>query len=232
MFAIDSNIPQLPEILSRSNFSTTIFQSGSITNQDLINTNTQYLFVRSTILVDKNLLKNTNIKFVSTATTGTDHIDLNYLKEKKIDFFAPLGSNSNSVAEYVITSILFSFKEDFSSLKDKLVGIVGYGNIGTKVAHYLHKMGIRYIICDPFVKKTTNSESSFFDLEHLISVSDIITFHVPLTTGGEHRTFDLLNKKMINLLKKNCIIINTSRGGVCNEIELLSKKDINFIIDT
>ena len=229
IFSIDKNIPLLHEILKQNdNNIIHTFNSGIITNQNLIDTKTKFLIARSTLNINEKLLKNTNVKFIATATTGTDHIDINYLNKNNIPFLAAVGANSNSVAEYIIFSILFAFKDNFDNLLTKTIGIVGYGNIGSKVAYYLNKMNIKHIICDPFI-----NNNDFYTIDSLIEMSDIITLHIPLTQNTSHPTFNIINKNRIEKIKNNSILINTSRGGICDENEMINHIGrIKYIIDT
>ncbi|MCL2040137.1 MAG: 4-phosphoerythronate dehydrogenase [Bacteroidetes bacterium] len=228
IFSIDTNIPLLKEILLENNKTIYTFDSGQITNENLINTNTEFLIARSTLKVNKTLLENTNVKFVATATTGMEHFDIDYLNEKSIKYFGAIGANSNSVAEYIILTILFAFRHNYDDLRDKKVGIIGYGNIGSKVAYYLNEMGINYIICDPFKDIKHN-----YDINFLLKDCDIITLHIPLTTTGQHPTFNLLNKERIKIIKDNALLINSSRGNVCDEKELINNSNrLRYIIDT
>ena len=122
-----------------------------INNSDL--KDTDVLIVRSITNVDEELLKNTPVKFVGTATIGTDHIDLDYLKSKNIFFADAKGCNAYSVAEYVLASLLnLSVKFDFS-LKDKSIGIVGVGNVGSKVAAFAEALGMKVLLNDPPLKR-------------------------------------------------------------------------------
>lgn len=228
VFSIDSNIPFLKEILLANNRIVNTFDSGKITNENLINSNTDFLIVRSTIKVNKELLENSNVKFVATATTGVEHIDINYLTSKGIRFFGAIGSNSNSVAEYVIYSILYRFRNNYDELSNKKVGIIGYGNIGSKVGYYLNKMGISYIVCDPFKDICPR-----YDIDFVLSNSDIITFHIPLIERGDNITLNILNKERIRKIKDNSLLINSSRGNICDELELINHSDrLFYVIDT
>lgn len=222
-FCIDSNIPYLKEVLT-TNYSegsnknvVSTFESGSITNKRLKDEHPDFLIVRSTAKVNEELLEGTNIKYIATATTGIDHFDIEYLNNEKINYFAAEGANSNSVAEYVIFAILYYGL--YASLKDKVVGIIGYGNIGKKVAYYLKAMNIKHFICDPFI----NNEK-FIDVDSIIKQCNIITTHTPLTYSGKEPTFDLLNAARINAMKDNTLIISTARGKICNEAAMLENR--------
>lgn len=123
-----------------------------ITNSVLIDAD--ILIVRSITNVDKELLTDTPVKFVGTATIGTDHIDLDYLKKNNITFADAKGCNAFSVAEYVVAALLnLSVKYDFS-LKNKSLGIVGVGNVGSKVAAFAEALGMKVLLNDPPLQRS------------------------------------------------------------------------------
>jgi erythronate-4-phosphate dehydrogenase len=176
------------------------------------------------------------VKFVATATTGFEHIDIEYLKQNNIEFFVAKGANSNSVAEYIIFSLLFWSKHNVYKLLEEQVGIIGFGNIGTKVAGYLDKLGINYLLCDPFVEDTIigNEElkSKFRNIDEIINECDIITTHIPFTIDGLYPTYNLINKDRINKMKDGALLVCTSRGDVCDEVAMINNIDrLDYIID-
>ena len=123
-------------------------QTQEITNDKL--KDTEALFIRSTTSVDKDLLKNTKIKIVGSATAGIDHLDIKYLNTKNIKWFCAEGSNSLSVVNYVMSAICYLKRENLFNINDN-VGIVGYGNIGKKLKFVLDTFSIRNSVYDPFL---------------------------------------------------------------------------------
>lgn len=189
------------------------------------------LIVRSVTQVDKELLSDTDVKFVGTATIGKDHIDESFLNNAKIFFTDAKGCNANAVAEYTIIAILNWTAEFGVELNKKTIGIIGYGNIGSLVKIYSDMLGLETLINDPPLEKTLGKK--FSSIEDVLSC-DIVTLHVPLTFGGEFPTYKLLNEKNFQLLKPNTLLINTSRGGIIDEQALLNQiknKNINSVID-
>ncbi|MCL2845053.1 MAG: 4-phosphoerythronate dehydrogenase [Chitinivibrionia bacterium] len=177
------------------------------------------LIVRSTTKIDENLLSGTNIKFVGSAVGGTDHIDTEYLQKADIAFSAATGCNSRSVAEYALTAI-YAFCEKKGLLpQNQTVGIIGVGNIGGMLAEILKNLGIKTILNDPIREKT--GEKGFSSLDFLAQNSDIITVHVPLTKSGEYKTQNLLDGKFFAKIKDGALLIQASRGTVCDEEALL-----------
>jgi erythronate-4-phosphate dehydrogenase len=201
-----------------------------ITNSSL--KDTDVLVVRSITNVDEELLKNTPVKFVGTATIGTDHIDLEYLSNKDIFFADAKGCNAYAVAEYVFAALLnLAVKFDFS-LKDKSIGIVGVGNVGSKVAAFTEAFGMKVLLNDPPLQRSADKRN-FVKLDEILNC-DIISLHTPLNIDGFDKTYHLLNSNNLNMLKDTAIIINTSRGAVINNLDLLStieRKNIKVVLD-
>lgn len=190
------------------------------------------LIVRSVTQVDEKLLANTNVKFVGTATIGTDHINLNYLKKAGIVFADAKGSNADSVAEYVFTALFKIAAEEKISLKKKTIGVVGIGNIGSRVVKIAAALGMNVLKNDPPLERN-NVGSNYTPLNKIFD-ADIITLHVPLNMEGIDKTFHLLDEYNLNKIKNGAIIINTSRGAVIDN-EAISKfagdKNLKLILD-
>ncbi len=190
------------------------------------------LIVRSVTRVDQDLLKNTKVKFVGTATIGTDHIQSDYLKENKIVFADAKGCNAFSVAEYVIAALANLAVKLNLTLRDKSIGIIGVGNIGSKVAKFATALGMNVILNDPPLKRLGDTRN-FAELDEIFEC-DIVTLHVPLNITGEDKTFHLFDFEKLKKLKTNSILINTSRGAVINNSDLLKvidKKHLNVVLD-
>lgn len=226
----DENIPQVKEAFSR--FGDVILINGREIKNDLLK-NADLLLVRSITNVNENLLNNTKVKFVATATIGTDHVDLEYLKSKNILFADAKGCNAFSVAEYVLCTITNIYFKHNLTFENKKIGIVGYGNIGTKVYSLTKALGFKPLVNDPPLERNTD-KNKFHNLKEALE-SNIITFHVPLNMTGIDKTFHLLNKDNLDLIKKGSLLINTSRGQVVdNQIikeRLKVKNDISAVFD-
>ena len=228
---VDENIPFLAEILSTCG-SVEKFTGRLLTNSDIIKSRANALITRSTTKVNKSLLQNTKIKFVGTATSGTDHIDVDYLKESNIAFASADGSNANSVAEYVVYSMLKWAKQTQQSLLKKIIGIIGYGNIGRIVAKYAHNLEMQVLVNDPPLRDSGFKFPDFIEyvsIDEIFSNSEIITDHVPLTKGGDYPTFQLINSRRISLIPESSLLIHTSRGGVVDETALLERLQDNSL---
>jgi erythronate-4-phosphate dehydrogenase len=187
--------------------------------------NTDVLLVRSVTQVDESLLKNSKIWFVGSATSGIDHIDTDYLKKTNISFVHAPGSNARSVAEYVLSSLLATAEFNNFDLTKKTVGIIGCGQVGSRVKRFLESLGVQCLLNDPPLAEQGTTES-YVGLERVLE-ADIITVHVPLTIDGKYPTSKLVDKSFLDRLKADVVLINTSRGEVIDESVLLSFKETN-----
>ncbi|MGK0288646.1 MAG: erythronate-4-phosphate dehydrogenase [bacterium] len=176
----------------------------------------QILVTRSITQVNQVLLQNSQIQFVATATSGTDHIDHDYLQDNHIGFASSKGSNAQAVAEYVISCLLFLAEKKQISLSGKKIGIIGVGCVGKNVAILARKIGLQCLLNDPIREKKENSDA-FVSLEEIAQKSDIVTIHTPLTQAGEFPTKHLINNTFFQQLSKKIILFNAARGGVIDE---------------
>jgi len=186
------------------------------------------LFVRSVTKVNSELLEGTKVKFVATATSGSDHINKDYLAEKNIFFRDAIGSNANSVAEYVITSLLTLAEKNKFKLAGKSIGIIGVGHVGSLVAKKAEALRLKLFLNDP-PRQRNEPDFPGVSFEKALS-ADIVSFHVPLTFEGPDVTFHLLNEKNIKLLKPGCILVQTSRGPVVKTSALKILKGKAFLV--
>jgi erythronate-4-phosphate dehydrogenase len=152
------------------------------------------------------------VRFVGTVTIGTDHVDETYLASKGITFVSAPGSNSNSVAEYMAAALLTWSRRTGEALHGKIIGIVGVGNVGSKVLRVVKALGMKAILNDPPLSRATG-ESKYRPLEELMK-ADFITVHVPLTKSGEDATYHLFDEARILKMKSGSVLINASRGAV------------------
>lgn len=218
----DQQILLAKEVFSK--FGDVQLVDGRFIDHQVIN-GADVLLVRSVTKVNESLLQNSKIRFVGSATSGIDHIDTDYLQKSNITFSHALGSNARSVAEYVLSSLLVVAEQQDFSLTEKTVGIIGCGQVGSRVKRFLDVLGIKSLLNDPpLASKALNH--TYVELEEILQ-ADIITLHVPLTTGGEFPTSKLVNQAFLNKLKSDVILVNTSRGEVVDEAALLSFKQAN-----
>nr|WP_302051760.1 4-phosphoerythronate dehydrogenase PdxB [Photorhabdus heterorhabditis] len=190
--------------------------------------------VRSVTKVDEKLLKGSTIKFIGTATAGTDHIDQRWLSQAGIGFSAAPGCNAIAVVEYVFSALMLLAERDNFELKDKVVGIVGVGNVGSRLAERLSVLGIQILLCDP-PRADRGDAGEFWPLEKLVKEADILTFHTPLNKSGPYKTHHLVSTELLSTLPDNRILINASRGEVVDNqallAELESGKKLSVVLD-
>jgi len=192
----------------------------------------EILIVRSITKVDEELLMNTRIKFVGTATTGNDHVDQKYLSEKSIFFADAKGCNADSVTEYVFTTLMKIASEKNITLKNKTFSVVGVGNIGSIVVKLAESFGMHVLKNDPPLERAGN-ETDFVSLDEALQ-ADIISLHVPLTKDGIDKTYHLLNSENLKRLREDSILINTSRGEVVDNkalLETIRSRKLKVILD-
>jgi len=170
------------------------------------------LIVRSETKVNRDLLEGSRVKFVGTVTIGTDHVDEEYLAQKGITFVSAPGSNSNSVSEYITAALLELACSKNISLHEKTIGIVGVGNVGSKVWRKAEALGLRVLLNDPPLTRQ-GSDYPLHSLDELME-ADIVTLHVPLTQTGPDVTYHLFDEKRIHSMKRGAMLFNTSRGAV------------------
>ena len=171
------------------------------------------LIIRTRTKCDELLLEKTNVKLITTATIGHDHIDKNYCKLKGIEWISAPGCNSNSVLQYVLSALFYLVDKENYDLQDKTIGIIGVGNVGIKVQRAAENLGLKVLLNDP-PRERKEGKTNFVSLDKITSECDIITFHVPLNYSGIYKTFHLANEYFFKSLKKKPILINTSRGEV------------------
>ena len=213
----DKNIPYVKEAFGE--FGEVLLKHGrSITSEDV--SDADILLVRTVTPVNMELLENSTIKFVGTATIGFDHIDVGYLKKRNIAFSSAAGCNANSVAEYIVAA-LFVLAERYSlTLRDLTLGIIGVGNVGTKVLEKAEALGMEVLLNDP-PKARETGDIVYLPLDNVVRESDIVTLHVPLTYEGEDASYRMGGPGLFSKMKPGSFIINTSRGEVVDTHALM-----------
>lgn len=183
------------------------------------------LLVRSVTPVRSELLEQSDVCFVGSATIGTDHVDRAYLSDQDIAFAHAPASNADSVADYVVVALLELARRAGESLQEKRVGIVGCGNIGGRLASRLPAFGMRILHNDPPRAETAGEDApDFVPLDTVLTEADVVTLHVPLTTTGPHPTYHLLNAEAFGRMKSGAWLVNTSRGPVVDGDALLNAR--------
>ena len=205
----DANIPFVAECFSSIGDVTVVagrqITPGIVADADV-------LLVRSITAVGADLLADSKVRFVATATIGIDHIDLDFLQRSNIGFASAPGSNANSAAEYVIAGLLKVGQKNNLDLEGKSIGIIGAGNVGGRVATKCAALGMEVRLNDPPLQRQT-ADPKYLPLEELYDC-DFITCHTPLTLEGRDKTYHLADEKFFKSLKVGCVFVNASRGSV------------------
>jgi len=206
----DENIPCVKEVFGRLGEVVTL-PGRAMTQQ--ATREADVLLVRSVTHVGRELLEGTHVRFVATATIGFDHVDRDYLATRGIGFAAAPGSNAQSVAEYVTTALLVLEARGQVELGKSTLGIVGVGNVGSRVARLAQALGMRVLLDDP-PRARTEGSAGFVSLEAICTEADVITFHVPLSQGGPDATWHMIDQDLLGRISPRAILLNTSRGSV------------------
>ncbi len=226
----DTNIPFIKDSLE--GIGETMIVSGRDIKPELVKSS-DALLVRSITKVDDKLLSGSSIKFVATATIGVDHIDTAYLESKGIGFASAPGSNANSVAEYIACALLILEKKYGKQLRGSSIGIIGAGNVGSRVEKKCRALGMKVILNDPPLARETG-DAKYRPLNELYGC-DFITIHTPLTKTGEDKTYHLADADFFANLKDGVFFLNSARGGVncTNAVKdaIKSKKIAGCILD-
>jgi len=205
----DASIPFVAECFSSIGKVETIpgreITAGVVTDADA-------LVVRTATPIVADLLAESSVRFVGTVTIGFDHIDVDFLWGHNIGFASAPGSNANSVAEYVVAALLEVGQKRSRNLQGKSVGIIGVGNVGSRVARKTAALGMKVYLNDPPLQRQTG-DPKYLPLENLFDC-DFITLHTPLTYEGIDKTFHLIDDEFFKSLKVGCVFFNTSRGEV------------------
>jgi len=179
------------------------------------------LFVRSVTKVNEALLRDSRVRFVATATSGSDHLDHAYLRQRGIQAVDALGSNAESVAEYVITGLLELAARHSLMLRGKRMGVIGVGHVGTLVARYAAALGMTVLLNDP---PRQRAEPDFPGVALAAALdAEIVTLHTPLTSAGPDATHHLLDARRIRALAPQTILVHTCRGPVVDTTALLQR---------
>ncbi|MFA9391863.1 MAG: 4-phosphoerythronate dehydrogenase PdxB [Prolixibacteraceae bacterium] len=228
---VDDKIPYIKGVLEP--FAEVIYLPGKETTPE-ITKDADAIITRTRTKCNGSLLEGSTVKLIATATIGYDHIDTAYCKKAGIDWVNAPGCNSWSVAQYIMAALHTLAKEKNLELEKMTIGVVGAGNVGSKVARLCETVGMKVLVNDP-PRQRNEGDAAFVSLNEIQQKADIITFHTPLTREGEDKTFHLADEVFLSACKDGLFFINSSRGEVMetNAIKaaLTSGKIAEAIID-
>ncbi len=179
------------------------------------------LITRSKTTVNRALLAGSSVRFVGTATAGFDHFETDWLEQAGVTWYNAAGCNANSVAEYIATALLHLAQRDGFKLAGLTLGIVGVGQVGSRVAQKARLLGLRVLLNDPPLAEKTG-DPLYRPLEEILPQCDLLTLHTPLERKSAHPTFHLADEKFFQQLKPGAIFLNASRGEVMDTAAVLA----------
>jgi erythronate-4-phosphate dehydrogenase len=182
------------------------------------------LLCRTTIKVGPALLDGSRVRFVATATIGTDHLDLAYLRERGITWASAPGSNADSVALWFACALAHVCERERLDLGSLRVGVVGVGHVGRRIAALARALGVTPLLCDP-PRARTEGATGFVPLETVLAEADVVSLHVPLTEEGPDRTRGLLDEHGLARLRRGALVVNACRGEVVDGAALADAID-------
>jgi len=227
----DRNIPLLPSLLAEQEL---VQVDAREMSADLLS-QADALIVRSVTQVDSRLLTGSSVRFVASATSGIDHVDLPWLTNSGIAFSSAAGANATAVADYVMAAFSLYLQRTGKRPEQLRCGIVGVGHVGAEVLRRFRALGCTTLACDPPKQESGDPLASDFEGLSALSTCDVVSLHVPLHSSGRHRTAGLIDDGFLRALPGGALLINTSRGGVLNERDarrvLTTRKDIRLVLD-
>jgi erythronate-4-phosphate dehydrogenase len=206
----DDKIPFLRGALE--SFANVTYMPGRQINRDALE-HADAILIRTRTKCNAELLEGTPVKFIASATIGFDHIDTVYCEEKNIRWTNAPGCNSTSVQQYIASALSRIASDSNFDLKERTLGIIGVGNVGSKVERLARILGMNVLLNDPPRERKENG-NVFVSLEKILRESDIITLHVPLNMDGEDKTLHMFDNETFKKIRKGCWLINSSRGEV------------------
>ncbi len=231
---VDEDIPLLAESLAAC-AEVQRFSGRRLKSADLVSCDA--LCVRAVTRVDNLLLEGSSLRFVGSATSGSDHVDRDYLKHRGIAFADARGCNANAVAEYVVYAMLAWAERRQTTLHGRAIGIIGLGHIGRRLAAYAHGLGMTVLVHDPPLLESGYELPAAYrhmSLIDLCAAAQVVSTHVPFVVGGAHPTVRLLGAEEFEALPERSLLVHTSRGGVICESDLmmmLVNKEIDLAFD-
>jgi erythronate-4-phosphate dehydrogenase len=209
----DKHIPFLEGVFEP--YAEVVYIDGrAITHDDIVDADA--LVIRTRTRCNAALLDGTKVKMIATATIGTDHIDLDYCREKGIEVHNAEGCNAGGVMQYVFSAVYGIAARKSIKIDNMTIGIVGVGHVGSKVEAMARYLGLDVLLCDP-PRAEKEGPEAFCSLEYLLANSHVVTMHVPL----DETTRKMADEEFFRLMQPGAIFINASRGEVVDDDALI-----------
>lgn len=211
---IDSDIPYINGVFEP--IADVVYKKGKEINHSDVR-DCDAMIIRTRTNCNAELLDNSKVKFIGTATIGFDHIDIKYCESREIKVATAAGCNAMGVVHYILAALIELKKVNHFST----IGIIGVGNVGGALQEILTNLGFNVICNDP---PRNENDPNFINtsMDELLIKSDIVTIHTPLTRDGQYPTYEMVNDEFLIKMGKGKILINASRGEVVKDDALLS----------
>ncbi len=187
------------------------------------------LLVRSTARVSAHNLPD-SIRFVGTATIGTDHLPLQHLLDRAIRVVSAPGCNAFAVTDYVLSHVFSWAKSRVRNTSDLTLGIIGVGAVGSLLDERARALGIKTLLSDQ-PRADSGDRLDHLPLVDVVRQADVISLHVPRVTTGDHITDRLLDENVLSQIKRSALLVNASRGQVLHEYDLLKQTHFDLVLD-
>lgn len=176
------------------------------------------LLVRSISRVNKGLLAGSGVRFVGSATIGTDHLDTEWLDSNGIAWASAPGCNAVAASQYTLAMILLACERLGRQPDKQSVGIIGHGNVGSRLHQLLVMMGITCVSCDPPLQES--GTRGLVSMTEALA-QDVVSLHVPLTRDGPCPSYQMINQNSLEAMPKGALLVNSARGDVSHGDALL-----------
>ena len=207
---IDDKIPYIQGALEP--FAEVVYLPGQKTTPEVVR-DADAIITRTRTICNEALLSGSSVKIIASATIGYDHIDTDYCDHAGIKWTNAPGCNAKSVEQYIASAILVMAEKRGWDLAGKTIGVVGVGNVGSKVAKIAEILGMRVLLNDP-PRARMEGGTGFVALDKILEESDLITLHVPLNQEGPDATWHMADEQLFTRMSRKPVFINSCRGEV------------------
>jgi erythronate-4-phosphate dehydrogenase len=215
---IDNKIPYIKGALEP--FAEVVYLPGKETTPEVVK-DADAIVTRTRTKCNEQLLAGSSVKMIATATIGYDHIDTAWCEANGIEWTNAPGCNSWSVAQYVMAALHTLALEKKIELADMTIGVIGAGNVGSKVARFCSLLGMNVLVNDPPRQRAEGNEG-FVSLKEIQQQANIITVHTPLTREGQDTTFHMIDEAFIESCENDIFLISSARGEITDTAAVLS----------
>lgn len=228
---VDNKIPFIKGVFEP--YAEVVYLPGKETGAEVVK-DADAIVTRTRTICNEALLKDSSVKVIATATIGFDHIDTAWCEANGIIWKNAPGCNSWSVKQYVASVLVSLAGRHGLDLSEMTMGVVGVGNVGSKVAEVAGLLGMKVLLNDP-PRARREGSGAFVSLDYLMENSDIISLHVPLQKEGEDATWHLFDSDRLAGMRPDQFLFNSSRGPVVDnkalKEALVSRKIRGAVLD-